>query len=93
MKKVMSTGHCVLVLSLASWSPPSHAWRRTGTFPVRLSSTESSPVPSVELRTPERRGRNGSFSERSSDQGLPDPEVQYVVRDADGRLVTRCDLA
>jgi hypothetical protein len=27
------------------------------------------------------------------DQGLPDPEVQYVIRDTDGRLVARCDLA
>ncbi len=27
------------------------------------------------------------------DQGLPEPEVQFVVRDTDGRLVARCDLA
>jgi hypothetical protein len=27
------------------------------------------------------------------DQGLPEPEVQFVLRDADGRLVARCDLA
>ena len=27
------------------------------------------------------------------DEGLPEPEVQFVVRDADGRLVARCDLA
>jgi hypothetical protein len=26
-------------------------------------------------------------------QGLPDPEVQFVVRDTDGRVVARCDLA
>ena len=26
-------------------------------------------------------------------QGLPEPIIQYVVRDADGRLVARCDLA
>jgi hypothetical protein len=26
-------------------------------------------------------------------QGLPEPIPQYVVRDADGRLVARCDLA
>jgi hypothetical protein len=26
-------------------------------------------------------------------QGLPVPEVQFVVRDSDGRLVARCDLA
>jgi hypothetical protein len=27
------------------------------------------------------------------DQGLPEPEVQFVVRDTDGRVVARCDLA
>lgn len=27
------------------------------------------------------------------DQGLPEPEVQFVVRDTDGQLVARCDLA
>jgi hypothetical protein len=27
------------------------------------------------------------------EQGLPDPEVQFVLRDTDGRLVARCDLA
>lgn len=27
------------------------------------------------------------------DQGLPEPVAQYVIRDADGRLVARCDLA
>jgi very-short-patch-repair endonuclease len=27
------------------------------------------------------------------DQGLPEPEIQYEVRDPDGRLVARCDLA
>jgi hypothetical protein len=26
-------------------------------------------------------------------QGLPEPEVQFVVRDSDGQLVARCDLA
>ena len=26
-------------------------------------------------------------------QGLPEPEVQFAVRDSDGRLVARCDLA
>jgi hypothetical protein len=26
-------------------------------------------------------------------QGLPEPQVQFVVRDSDGRLVARCDLA
>ena len=43
-------------------------------------------------RTPESAAER-QLARALVDQGLPEPEVQFEVRDTDGRLVARCDLA